>query len=930
MVRSVDRRGRIEASPFWTCAVAVVALIVGGSNAQAIGLVYVDADDGFVTATPNLSPLSAIDSLGSDLDNQWGYRGFGSDATIFESSINANPGAEDSPELTLTLDTSHGLTSGGSYDIFVAYWSSTGADWSIKGRLATGSQTIFNRTGPLTFLPGAVAGTGAGSALWTTPPTVTTEADRVMLLGKVGTATATGGQIQVFIDDLPTTGFAPDITPENAVNFRSWLDGVAFVEAGTPISLSATIDRDTGQLSINNATGQNVQVVSYSVTSPAGALKPGSWLSVSENYDGDDGSEFDTHLWNVTAPTMPFPSAAATLSEAEDASGGSSGGTLGAGGLNLGNTWIRTPTQDVQISLTLANASVLTIVPQYTGSEILAGDFNGAGGINVADFQTLLSNLNKTITATTRAEAYLLGDMTGDLAVNYNDFRAFKNAYEAFNGEGSFSLIAGVPEPTSLALVAIGLLAASLRRVRSGRLTARLALSLGVCIATFVGSRPACAQLTYVDADATAGTGNTTPPGAFTTTNADDNLWSLRTGFASGGTIYQSGDGDGEDAPEITTTLTGLTANSLYRVYAHFWDGSGGPPDWNIRAGFTSGSTTLFANPADAPDIGAQNAVLASTLAYTTAPTVFVEADRTMYAGLVGNSMSNASGQLPVFIDDLPSTIGVNNRTWYDGLSYEAAIVLSLRVNTTSGAVSIRNPQNTALDMDYYEIRSAAGSLNVGGWDSLDSGEGGDPVGTGWDPSPNGTSNLLSEVNLESFMSFNLNESAPLGAAFSPGSTQDLRFFYAAPGSDNLEEGFVEYVSGGLLGDYNNSGTVDAADYTVWRDSLGQNVPNGTGADGDNNGNIGSGDYTVWKNNFGLSSGSGSAAVGAAVPEPSSLLTFWLTIGCCILLRRSHPERSISDIALRGLAANLHTETPFEAANPLASNCLMRACPKSA
>ena len=33
-------------------------------------------------------------------------------------------------------------------------------------------------------------------------------------------------------------------------------------------------------------------------------------------------------------------------------------------------------------------------------------------------------------------------------------------------------------------------------------------------------------------------------------------------------------------------------------------------------------------------------------------------------------------------------------------------------------------------------------------------------------------------------------------------------------------------------GDYNGDGTVDAADYTVWRDTFGQEVDEGTGADG--------------------------------------------------------------------------------------------------
>ena len=182
---------------------------------------------------------------------------------------------------------------------------------------------------------------------------------------------------------------------------------------------------------------------------------------------------------------------------------------------------------------------------------------------------------------------------------------------------------------------------------------------------------PASAALIYVDANHTT---NTTPSTAFAATNADDNLWTQRTVFASGGTIYESGQGDGENSPEIVTTITGLAPNTAYTIYVHFWDGSGTAPDWNVRAGLSSnpGANTLFANPADAADISATPGVLASSLSYSTAPTVFVEADRTMFAGLVGEGTSNSAGELSVFVDDLPSTIGVNNRSWYDGVSYEA------------------------------------------------------------------------------------------------------------------------------------------------------------------------------------------------------------------------------------------------------------------
>jgi autotransporter-associated beta strand protein len=72
-------------------------------------------------------------------------------------------------------------------------------------------------------------------------------------------------------------------------------------------------------------------------------------------------------------------------------------------------------------------------------------------------------------------------------------------------------------------------------------------------------------------------------------------------------------------------------------------------------------------------------------------------------------------------------------------------------------------------------------------------------------------------------------------------------------------------------GDYNQDGIVDAADYTVWRDTLGQS---GTGlaADGNQNDQIDAGDYDVWRAHFGQTVGSGSgASANTTVPEPATL-----------------------------------------------------------
>jgi hypothetical protein len=77
-----------------------------------------------------------------------------------------------------------------------------------------------------------------------------------------------------------------------------------------------------------------------------------------------------------------------------------------------------------------------------------------------------------------------------------------------------------------------------------------------------------------------------------------------------------------------------------------------------------------------------------------------------------------------------------------------------------------------------------------------------------------------------------------------------------------------------LPGDYNGDGAVDAADYTVWRDTFGQ-MGSGLAADGDNSGTVDELDYDVWKNGFGVG-GAGALEGFVRVPEPAAI---WLLVG---------------------------------------------------
>jgi len=85
-------------------------------------------------------------------------------------------------------------------------------------------------------------------------------------------------------------------------------------------------------------------------------------------------------------------------------------------------------------------------------------------------------------------------------------------------------------------------------------------------------------------------------------------------------------------------------------------------------------------------------------------------------------------------------------------------------------------------------------------------------------------------------------------------------------------------TGGGINGDYNDDGTVNAADYTRWRDNLGTNNPLANDAIG---GTIGQSHYAQWKDNFGTGSASSTA-----VPEPTSLAIYLVGLVAMLGMRR--------------------------------------------
>jgi hypothetical protein len=149
----------------------------------------------------------------------------------------------------------------------------------------------------------------------------------------------------------------------------------------------------------------------------------------------------------------------------------------------------------------------------------------------------------------------------------------------------------------------------------------------------------------------------------------------------------------------------------------------------------------------------------------------------------------------------------------------------------------------------------------------------GDSIGEGWDAAPNSDEFALTETFLTGGTLLAAGESLSLGNAFAVGSVGDLIFNFTEVGGDALVTGLVNYVTG-LAGDYNGDGVVDAADYTVWRDTTGSTGP-GLAADGNGDMTVDAADYAIWRANFGTSQAASSSLAAAAVPEPTAA---WLLL----------------------------------------------------
>jgi hypothetical protein len=90
-----------------------------------------------------------------------------------------------------------------------------------------------------------------------------------------------------------------------------------------------------------------------------------------------------------------------------------------------------------------------------------------------------------------------------------------------------------------------------------------------------------------------------------------------------------------------------------------------------------------------------------------------------------------------------------------------------------------------------------------------------------------------------------------------------------------------------VLPDYNENGTVDTADLTLWQNNYGSTTA--LAADGDGNGRVDGRDFLLWQRFVGQTVTLPPAAAIVSVPEPNSLAIAALGV-VSFAIRRTRPR----------------------------------------
>jgi hypothetical protein len=476
------------------------------------------------------------------------------------------------------------------------------------------------------------------------------------------------------------------------------------------------------------------------------------------------------------------------------------------------------------------------------------GDLTGDRLVNIQDWIAFKANATASLIGVGNETAIMLGDLNLDRVHSLSDVRLFRQYYDDAVGIGAFAEIENIPEPSTL-LLAVAAMFLPWMRFSTDRLQRRrmrLCLLL-IAVASLGVPREAAANVTLfsenfdglilgpnVDetlANAHAWTG-TPPPGW----SVDDSGVPFVADATRGvieweGWSFANKDWWAATAGDQQRSEFALGHGSVAVADPDEWDDKGNPINGTPFAGYYN---ALFKSPA-------------ISLAGVAAGTV---------------KLSFSSSWRDECCDDGPSS--TNNQTARIRVSYNNGVSFSeaLRWESNPASAAFKNDAtNEAVVVNLNNPLGASnaiiefGLLNAGNdwWWAIDNIN----VFTPSVLEVNTTTGKMSILGATQLTGYEITSSRnsldPVG--WRAGNLDAQNFGPAVP----------------LTADFNNSNSVDAADYTLWRKSFGPV----SGGDANDDGLTDHLDYDIWRQQFGDSLAQGQSWE-TLISTNTQLLEFYL------------------------------------------------------
>lgn len=501
-------------------------------------------------------------------------------------------------------------------------------------------------------------------------------------------------------------------------------------------------------------------------------------------------------------------------------------------------------------------------------------DLNGDDELDEVDWDLFLLHHARSfaddVPVPTEEEAFAMGDLDGDLDNDFDDFQIFEGGWDLVNGPGSFqSFLRGVPEPSTIALVAMMTAGWACRRRRMGRSTALMAVAMIVAVG---GAQRADAQLLYSWEGGLEGWAVPGYANSFAAPTIETSTIGATDGSNSIAITHQE---------DIFSWSMNQTHGSGAVYDAFEFVANNGPSNFALEFDVTydtsqiSGSPTFIDVGVALNNAGGWTQQAFDSALATTTGTVNETINVSQPLGGENSEWNVVSGSFHEIVFGFRGDWGIQPTTIFiDNLRITQTSTpaqLTLEVDKGSGATTLLNESGKTVDFDYYTIDSPSGALSPAGWNSLDDQnidavDGGDPGSIpgdslleGWDAG-GGFAENLSEAFLLGGSSWADQTSLSLGNAYDASNgAEDLVLRFRDPAEpDRLRDGVVRYVVPPTPdGDFDGNFVVDGFDFIKWQRG---ESPNGAA----------SGDLGLWAGNYGF--GVSSAAGASAVPEPAAAI----------------------------------------------------------